>query len=271
MRGENMADIWVVNRPRDVAAMWSRVGVRGLSKCVGRRSVLCNLNFSIEDGEILGLVGQHGSTVLDLLAGESAPTFGRITFSGADVTQLGSDDRRNLGMMRVLRPSELVAEMTALENVALRAGVRVPFYPRRGGPNSRDAASAMLGSIGLADRRDTRVSRLSAYEQCLLTLAIALAAEPSLLLLDGIPDGLTRVEHLRFGALIADIRFDRGLSVLIAERDISSPLQFCDRILLLRRGQIVADDVPSRMAEHLQSRRGAAIAGLSQASDPLQL
>jgi branched-chain amino acid transport system ATP-binding protein len=266
-----MANIYVAGRPRDISAIWRRVGVRGVSKSVGRRSVLCNLNFFIEDGEILGLVGPHGSTVLDLLSGETLPTFGRITVNGSDVTQLGSDRRRSMGIVRVLRPTELFMEMTALENVALGTSGRAPFYPRQGGMTQRDADLTTLDSVGLAGRGEAPVAVLSAYERCLLALAIALAAKPSLLLLDGSPEGLTRVEQLRFGALIADIRDERGTSVLIAERFMPSPLHFLDRILVLRRGRIVADDVPSKLvAEHFDRGHGAAVGALSAASDPLR-
>jgi branched-chain amino acid transport system ATP-binding protein len=266
-----MADIYVAGRARHISARWCKVGVCGVSKSVGRQSVLCNLNFFIEDGEILGLVGPHGSAVLDLLSGETAPTFGRITVDGSDVTQLRSDGRRSMGIVRILRPTELFMEMTALENVALGTAERVPFYPRRGGMTQRDADVTTLDSVGLAGRGEAPVAVLSAYERCLLALAIALAAKPSLLLLDSLPDGLTRVEQSRLGALISDIRSERGTSVLIAERLMSSRLHFLDRILILRQGRIVADDVPSRLvAKHFESLHGAAVA-LSAASDPLPL
>jgi branched-chain amino acid transport system ATP-binding protein len=257
MRGETMTNIWVADGPRDISATWPRINVDGLSKSIGHQAVICNLDFFIAESEIVGLVGLHRSAVLDLLAGETVPTFGRITFNGADVTKLGADARRKSGIVRVLRPMELCSDMTALEHISLRTSLcATPFYPRRGGMNHRDAASAMLDSVGIADHRDVPVARLSAYEQCLLSLAIALEAKPSLLLLDGPGDELTRVEQLRLGLRLDDLRHDRGMSILIAEQDMFSPLPFCDRTLVLRRGKIIADDVPWKVAEYLESRRG---------------
>lgn len=252
-------DSWVASGSGDSSAVGAKVSVGGLSKSVGRKNILYNLDFSIAEAEIVGLVGLHRSALLAVLAGETAPTFGRITFNGINVTKLGAGARKTLGIARVLRPAELCSDLTALENVSLLTSIcAAPFYPRRGGVNHWDAASALLDRVGIADLRDVPVARLSAYDQCLLTLAIALEAKPSLLLLDGPAEGLTKVEQLRLGTRLDDLRHERGMSILIAEHDVFSASPFCDRILVLRRGQIIANDVPWKVAEHLEFQRSDA-------------
>jgi ABC-type branched-subunit amino acid transport system ATPase component len=257
-----MADIWGAKKPRGIgAAVRSKLSVYGLSECLGDCGVSGNLDFSVRDGEIVGLVGPFGSAVLDLVASNITPNFARIVYDGEDVARLGGDVRNRLGMVRVARPGELFPEMTALENAALGAVPGAAFYSRRGGMSCWDASVETLTRVGLGERRHTRAGSLSVYEQSLLTFAIALAANPSLLLLDRPSGGLTRGEQLKFGSLISSTRYDYGVTVLVAERDIFSSLWFCDRILVLRQRDGAADGLPGR-TQYLENRHSMTGAGL---------
>jgi branched-chain amino acid transport system ATP-binding protein len=230
---------------------WPLLGISALSKSFGRVGAISNLTFTIGQGEIVGLIGSARSgksTVVDLVAGTIKPTFGTITIAGEDVTHFGTVSRGRRGVVCGLPPADLFRDLTALESVAL-GGVtsQSPFFSRRGGKTYRDEAMSTLEFAGLADVSDVRADALSTRQLRLLTIAIALAAKPALLLLDDPAAGMTKVERSALALLIAGIR-ENGTSVLIAERDMWPLTEVCDRILVLSSGRIIADDVPSRIA-----------------------
>lgn len=257
-----MADIRIAGEARDAAVTSPLFRVAALSKSFGRVAAISNLSFSIDAGEIVGLIGPIGSTVIDLLAGKIKPTFGRIMTGDRDITQLGCDARTRCGVVRASRPADLFPDLTALENVLLGSGASssTPFFSRRGGKTYHEEAAAVLEWTGLADLINTRAGDLSPSEQRFLTIAVALAAKPSLLLLDSPDANLGRAERGALASLIADIR-GKGTSVLISERHIWPLMDICDRILVLVSGRLMADDVPSRVTPFLDTppSRGSAV------------
>lgn len=262
-----MVCIQIAQKVQSSAATWPLLGVKALSKIFGRIAAITNLTFTIGAGEIVGLIGpmrSGRSTVIGLLAGAIKPTFGSITIAGEDVTQLEPDSRSRLGVVCGLQPENLFLDLTALENVLLGGGVSPPpLFSRRGGKTYRDEAMAMLEFTGLAGVSNVRAADLSLCEQRFLTLAIALAAKPSLLLLDGPAAGMSKAERSALALLLADIR-ENGTSVLITEPDMWALTEICDRILVLGAGRIIAGDVPLRIA------RDAAVfdADLSRSQSP---
>ena len=231
--------------------MWPLLATEAVSKSFSRVAAITDLSFTIGQGEVVGLIGPMRpgrSTVIDLLAGTIKPTFGRITILGEDVTQLGFDSRSRRGIVRVLQPANLFLDLTALESVMMGGLIsQPPFFSRRGGKTYRDEALSALEFTGLADVCDVRTEALSPSQRRLLTVSVALAARPALLLFDAPTAGMTKVERAELASLIAGIR-ENGTSVLIAERDMWPLIEICDRILVLSSGTIIADDVPSRIA-----------------------
>ena len=237
--------------------------VEALSKSFGRVAALTNLTFSIGEREIVGLIGPVRSAVVDLLAGKISPTFGRIRIGGEDVTQLGPDARTRCGVVRGLQPADLFLDLTVLENVVLGAAGRpAPLFSRRGGKTYQDEAASVLEFTGLARLSNSRAGELSQGEQRLLTIAVALAAKPSLLLLDGLAAGLTRTERLALESLLSEVR-DNGTSILISDSAIWPLMDVCDRVLVLISGRLIADDVPSRIAPYLDAGLSHVIAAPS--------
>jgi branched-chain amino acid transport system ATP-binding protein len=248
-----MACIQIAQRVQSSVTTWPLLDVEALSKSFGRVAAITNLTFTIEEGQVVGLIGpmcSGRSTILDLLTGTIKPTFGRITVAGEDVTQLGPELRVRRGLVCGPQPANLFLDLTAYENVLLGGGIsHPPFFSRRGGRTSRDEAMAMLEFTGLAGVSNVRAADLSPCEQRFLTIAVALATKPLLLLLDGLAVGISKAERSALASLIADIR-DNGTSVLIAEQVMSPLTDVCDRILVLSSGKIIADDVPLRIGRN---------------------
>jgi branched-chain amino acid transport system ATP-binding protein len=248
-----MAYIQFAQKVQNSVAIWPLLGVKALSKSFGRKGAIINLTFAIDEGEVVGLIGpmrSDRSTVVDLLAGTIKPTFGRITIAGEDVTQLGTDARSSLGVVCALQPAHLCLDLTVLENLLLSGAIcRSPMFSRRGGKTYRDEAASVLELTGLARSIDLSAGSLSPCQQRFLTIAIALTAKPSLLLLDGPVAGMAKAERTAFGSLIADISA-MGTSVLITDHDMWRLTEICDRILVLSSGRLIADDVPLGIARN---------------------
>jgi ABC-type branched-subunit amino acid transport system ATPase component len=257
-----MGQIRIAEDVRRPATNWPLVSVEALSKSFGAVAAISNLNFMIEEGEIVGLGGSGGSTVVDLLAGRIKPTFGSITIADADMTLLGPNARNYCGVVHGLNPVDLFMDLTAHENILLGAAASLlPLFSRRGGSTYYEKAEAVLKFIGLAGLGNMRAADLSPSEQRFLMIGAALAAKPPLLILDSVTAGMTQDERSAVMLLIDDIR-DNGMSVLITGHDMWSLTHLCDRILVLSAGRLIADDVPAKLAPIVD-------AGLSHAITPL--
>ncbi len=225
--------------------------VEALSKTFGGIAAIGNLSFVIRADEIVGLIGpkrSDRSTIVDLLAGKIKPNSGSIKIAGEDVSQLGCEARLRHGVVRGPQLANLFQDLTALENVLLGGGARLPpLFPRRGGRTYRDEAVAALDLAGLADMSDVRVADMSLCEQRFLTIAIAIRSKPSLLLLDSPAAGMTKAERVSLGSVLSNTR-DTGISILITEPAMGPLTQICDRVLVLSSGRIIADDAPAMIA-----------------------
>ncbi len=245
-----MSHVRIAEESPHGAVRWPLLTTEALSKRFGRVAAISNLSFAIGQGEIVGLIDpmrSGRSTVIDLLAGTIKPTFGKITILGEDVTQLGSNSRSRRGVVCGLQPGDLFFDLTALESVVMGGLIsQPPFFSRRGGKTFRDEAMSTLEFTGLADVSDVRAEALSPSQRRFLTIAVALAAKPALLLLDDPAAGMTKAERSSLASIINSIR-ENGTSVLIAERDMWPLMEICDRALVLSSGRIIADDVPSRI------------------------
>jgi branched-chain amino acid transport system ATP-binding protein len=216
--------------------------IEGLSKSFGQAPPI-DLTFSIGEDEIVGLIS-GGSAAFDLISGVIRPTSGSIEIVGQDVTERGRQGRIGCGIVRGTLLTTLFLDLTALENVLLGGGTRLPpMFPRRGGKTYSDEASEVLEFAGLGRLRDSRAADLSTCQQRFLMVAVALAAKPALLLLDNPGAGLATNALFLLASLIADIR-SNGTSVFIAEHDTGPLTEVCDRVLVLDGGRIIADDTP---------------------------
>ncbi|HZS85421.1 MAG TPA: ABC transporter ATP-binding protein [Stellaceae bacterium] len=222
----------------------------GLVKRFGGIAATDGLSLSVEEGELHAVIGPNGAgktTLVAQLAGELMPTSGRIRFAGADVTRLGMAERARRGLARSFQITSICPDFTALDNVALavqaRSGHSFRFWrPARREESLRAPARAFLDAVGLAGRAAVPAGILAHGEQRQLELAMALATEPRLLLLDEPMAGMGPEESARMVALLG--RLKRRCAILLVEHDMDAVFALADRVSVLVYGRCIATGAP---------------------------
>jgi branched-chain amino acid transport system permease protein len=256
------------------------LSVSGLSKSYGGLQALRNVSFELRQGEVLGLIGPNGAgktTCLGLLAGALDPTHGSITFNGASVVGASSHAIAARGMARTFQATTLFSDLTVHDNVLLATHLIAAENPlaailRSGKFLTREAereafATSVLHRVGLAPRADAAASTLSYGEQRLLAIALALALNPLLVLLDEPAAGLNHSEAMELVKLLQKLRAE-GVSIIIIDHNLKMMMSVCDRIVVLHHGEKLAEGPPlevRRNAEVIRAYLGGADAGIADA------
>jgi branched-chain amino acid transport system ATP-binding protein len=224
--------------------------VEALCKHFGGLLVTDNVTLTIAPGELHAVIGPNGAgktTLINQISGLIRPDAGRIELGGRDVTALPMYARAALGLARSFQISSVLPRFSALENVALavqaRTGSSFRFFGRAGRERVlNDQAEAVLAEVGMLGRAHVPAIALSHGEKRVLELAIALAMQPKLLLLDEPMAGIGRDETER---LIAVLRALKGrFPVVLVEHDMTAVFALADRISVLIYGRILASGAP---------------------------
>jgi branched-chain amino acid transport system ATP-binding protein len=224
--------------------------VEALCKHFGGLLVTDNVTLTIAPGELHAVIGPNGAgktTLINQISGLIRPDAGRIELGGRDVTALPMYARAALGLARSFQITSVLPRFSALENVALavqaRTGSSFRFFGRAGCERIlNDQAEAVLAEVGLLGRAHVPAIALSHGEKRVLELAIALAMQPKLLLLDEPMAGIGRDETDR---LIAVLRALKGrFPVVLVEHDMTTVFALADRISVLIYGRILASGAP---------------------------
>lgn len=224
----------------------------GRTKRFGATVAVDGVDFSLPAGELRGLIGPNGagkSTFLALIAGLLRPTAGEIYLGGEPLTHLPAHARVHRGIALSLQVESLFPSLTAAENVvgALSAGRGFPNpLARYDDPAVVERAHEVLERVGLEDRAERTVGELSHGEQKLLELALAVATDPAVLLLDEPTAGLGTEETAAVADLVDDLADER--SVVLIEHDMDLVLRLADRITVLHGGRVLAQGTPDEVA-----------------------
>jgi branched-chain amino acid transport system ATP-binding protein len=226
------------------------LALTALRKSFGALVVTDDLSLSIEPGELHAVIGPNGAgktTLINQISGLLLPDSGSIRFAGRDITALPAHARAKLGLARSFQVTSVLSGFSALENVALAVQAHSGSSFRVVGDAAREEAlnvpaRAALAEVGLADRADVPAGHLAHGEKRALELAIALAADPKLLLLDEPMAGTGREETAR---LIAVLKKLKGrFAILLVEHDMTAVFALADRISVMIYGHIVASGTP---------------------------
>ena len=223
------------------------LAVTRLSKSFGGLRAVQQIDLSLAPGERHAIIGPNGAgktTLFNLIAGELAPTAGRIALFGQDVTRLPPQRRAALGLARTFQVNTLFPSLTVTENLLLAVQGTLPTKLRLHRPISSyrdlyDRARAVLESVGLVGAGEAIVRTLSHGEQRQLEVALALAGRPRLLLLDEPTAGLSLAESQRLTGLLKGL--DRSMSLLVIEHDMDVVFDVAERITVLHDGKVIAD------------------------------
>jgi len=218
--------------------------VEGLQKSFGGLRAIRDLNFSVEEGEIVGIIGPNGSgktTALNLVTGFLKPDSGKVTFRGEDITGLPRYRVSQKGVARTFQLVKPFLESTALENVMV--GRAYGHSPASSLEKAAEESVEILDQVGLADRAQVVVKDLTVMQRKRLELARALAANPHLLLLDELMAGLNAREADDACGLIRQIH-DSGITIIVVEHIVKAICGLSDRVVVLNMGEKIAEGVP---------------------------
>jgi branched-chain amino acid transport system ATP-binding protein len=240
----------------------SLLEVEGLSKNFGGLKAVDALSFTVDDGEILGIIGPNGAgktTAVNLVSGVAKPTAGRVAFRGDDVTGLAPHRLARKGLSRTFQATTIYGNRTVYENC--RRGAFLHLYPGfiatlieapRARAMRRDTerrVDEVLHWLGLARVAGSVASGLPYGAQKTLGMAIALAAWPSLVMLDEPAAGLSAEEADQVRDTIRRVR-ERGIAVVVIDHNMRFMGSLCDRIVVMHHGQELARGTPQEVLTH---------------------
>ena len=222
----------------------------GVTRFFGALGAVNGITLGVGRHERRALIGPNGAgktTLFNLITGHLAPTGGRIVFDGRDITGLAPHRVARLGISRSFQRTNLFPRLSVRENLRLAAAADGRGSFRLFGSVTRLAeplarALEVAGAVGLAERLDDDVARLSYGEQRQLEVGVALATRPQLLMLDEPTAGMSPEETQRMSRLLAAL--PREVTILIIEHDMDVVFSLADRITVLHYGEVLADGPP---------------------------
>jgi branched-chain amino acid transport system ATP-binding protein len=234
--------------------------IEGLTKRFGGVVASEDITLDVPRGELHAIIGPNGAgktSLIGQLTGELTPDAGRIRFDGGDITALPVYRRSQLGLARSFQITSLFLDFTALDNVAFavqaHAGHSFRFWrDARRDAELREPARAALARVGLAERADMLVANLSHGEHRQLEIAMALATQPRMLLLDEPMAGLGPEESARMVRMLRELK--QELTILLIEHDMEAVFALADRITVLVYGRVIASDTPQAVRANPEVR-----------------
>jgi branched-chain amino acid transport system ATP-binding protein len=234
--------------------------LKNLRKNYGALNVTDDVSLDIAAGELHAIIGPNGAgktTLIHQISGLAQPDSGRILFHGEDVTDLPMHERARRGLVRSFQITSILPRFSTLENVALalqaHSGSSFRFFGNAATEKPlNDAAMALLARFGLAARAAVPAGLMSHGEKRQLELAIALAAQPKLLLLDEPLAGTSHDESHRLITTLQELR--RELPIVLIEHDMDAVFALADRVSVLVYGRIIASGSPQSVRDNAEVR-----------------
>ncbi len=252
-----MAAMAAIAHRADAAPLLRTVALR---KSFDGLEAVRSVDFTLDAGEIRAIIGPNGAgktTLVSMISGRIAPTAGRVLYDGRDITALAAHERVGIGLVYTFQISSIFRNLTVYENVALPAQRRL--MRSLAGHLTLDAhavnerAEAALRDVGLAHARDHEAGSLPYGHQRLLEVAMALALEPRVLLLDEPTQGLAPDETAALAALVR--RIAAGVTILLIEHNMQVVLDLSSRITVMDNGTIIAEGPPREIERNPDVQR----------------
>jgi branched-chain amino acid transport system ATP-binding protein len=231
----------------------SLLKIQSLVKSFGGFRATDDVNLSVLKGSLCSLIGPNGAgktTLFNQITGYLVPDSGRVAFRGEEITGLHPYEISRKGITRAFQIINIFPRLTVIESVQLailakRGRTLNCFAPAR--KMARGEAMAILETVGLAEQSAMLARELSHGDQRVLELALALAGEPELLLLDEPMAGMSPFERVKVTELIQKIHQERDVTVLFCEHDMDVVFGISERVTVLHQGRVIAEGKPEEI------------------------
>ena len=225
---------------------------------IGGAAIVADVSLEVLEGEFLGIIGPNGAgktSFFNLLTGLYRPTSGRVRLDGRDVTHAPPHRRTHAGVGRTFQISSVFPQLTAFENVRLAAEIRLGGTLRiwrraYGVREPLERAAWALDRVGLGRRARVPAGKLAHGDKRKLELAMVLARDPRVILLDEPMAGVSMEEVPELVEVIKSVQRDEGKTVLMVEHHIDVVTGVADRIAVMHHGSLLACDTPARVMEN---------------------
>ncbi|MFQ5484264.1 MAG: ABC transporter ATP-binding protein [Desulfobacterales bacterium] len=235
--------------------------VKGLSKYFGGLAALSELDLEVEEGEIRGIIGPNGAgktTLFNVISGVYQSTEGAILYRGKKISGLKASAIAAKGIVRTFQRTALFHDFTVLGNVSVarhlhaNIGLFATIFGtgRRSEKENKAKAMEIIEFMGLTQLKDELAYNLPHGHQRSLGVAIALAAEPKILMIDEPVTGMNPTETKHMTNLIRKIRDEWKMTILLVEHDMKVVMGLCDKITVLNFGKKLADGLPEEIQEN---------------------
>ncbi len=234
--------------------------IKNVSKRFGGLKALDNVNLSVDEGTIHAIIGPNGagkSTLLNCLIGKLMPDTGTVTFEGESLLGRKSYQINQMGVSRVFQTPEIFTDLSVFENVL------IPCFAKRDGSfelnalssvsnqsDIREKAEQMLIDVDMIDKRHEIASFMSRGDKRRLEMAMCLAQDPKLLLLDEPTAGMARADTNNTIELLKEIQEARGITMAIIEHDMHVVFSLAEKITVMAQGTPIVEDVPENIKGH---------------------
>ena len=234
--------------------------VQNVNKSFGGLKALQNVNLSVDEGTIHAIIGPNGagkSTLLNCFVGKLIPDTGSVMFDGQSLLGIMPHEINQTGVSRVFQTPEIFGDLTVFENVM------IPCFAKRDGSfelnafkrvhnetDIREKAEQMLIDVNMIDKRDMTAESMSRGDKRRLEMAMCLAQDPKLLLLDEPTAGMARADTNNTIDLLGEIQEKRHITMAIIEHDMHVVFSLAQKISVLAQGTVIAEDLPENIKGH---------------------
>ncbi len=234
--------------------------VENVTKRFGNFVALNQVSVAFQPGKLTAIIGPNGagkSTFFNVVSGLFAPTEGRIRFQGRDITGLAQHEFARIGIAKSFQITNVFKQLSAHENVRVAAQMRASRFallrPRDSMKALIEQADALLERVGLAALRNKTAADLAHGQQRALEIAMALASDPLLLLMDEPTAGMSPEETVVMMRLIVELSQERTL--VLVEHKMKLVMGLCERLIVLHHGEFLAEGTPDEIRDNSDVRR----------------
>lgn len=220
--------------------------VKGLGRRFGGVAAVTDVSFSVERGEVIGIMGPNGAgktTLFGMLAGAITPSSGQMHFEGEEVTGWSAQQAARAGVVRTDQNTRPFERMTALDNVIVGS-----LLHSRSLADCRQEARQLLSSVGLADREERLAGELSTGQRKRLEVARAMATQPKLLLLDEMTGGVDQRSIQSLLELVVWLK-DSGMTLILIEHNQEAMMTLASRVIAMNLGRVIDDGRPASIVK----------------------